>query len=70
MRKHMTKLKSNSVHLTLYRMLTLTWEENYKGNRGDSLTPIQNGECMIVLPLTSPNTMYKYFPAFPWVATQ
>ena len=51
-------------------MLTLTWEENYKGNRGDSLTPIQNGECMIVLPLTSPNTMYKYFPAFPWVATQ
>ena len=26
----------------------MTWEENYKGNSDDLLTPIQNGECTIV----------------------
>ena len=50
-------------------------EENYKGNRNDSLAPIQNIVCTTVLlvsawgPLTSPNTMHKYFLAFTWVAT-
>ena len=58
------------------RVVSWSWEENYRGNRNDSLTPIQNGECTTVSlandcsPLTSPNTMHKYFPAFTWVATQ
>ena len=36
----------------------------------DSYTKRSMHDCLTRSPLTSPNTMHKYLPAFPWIATQ
>ena len=68
-RKLCTRLRL--VQLGRYCQLYLG--ENYRGNRDGPLTPVQNGYCALVSlsfacsPLTSPNKMHKFIPAFLWV---